>query len=476
MEQYSGNRVVLIVDDDAGLLRLIQKALQREGFSTATASSGREATEWLGRNRAELMLLDLKLEDMEGKELVNRLTQAGYCPPFVIITGQGDERVAVEMMKRGARDYLVKDVDFLQFVPAVVRRALEQLDKERRLAEAEQQVHLVRSAVEQGYSAVLIASAAPPDLRVIYVNPAFTQATGYAAQSVVGQPLSALKSLHPIYERLGAGLPLGTAFLDEISPFSTAAGQRWGEWRVGPVKDPAGLNTHWLITFRDITERKRLEREILEISDQERRRIGQDLHDGLCQHLAGIELMSQVLEQKLAARSKTDATRAGEIARHVREAISQTRALARGLSPVTLESEGLPSALRELASNAEKMFGVACRVQAPESVPGSRAAPATHLYRIAQEAVSNGIKHGKATELLIKLKVVGDQLVLSITDNGRGFPDVLPRGDGMGLSIMRYRAGLLGGSLAIDKNQKGGAVVSCSVPVAAVPLLAASAA
>lgn len=477
MEQYSGNGLVLIVDDDAGLLRLIQKALQREGFSTATANSGREAMEWLGRNRAELMLLDLKLQDLEGKELVARLTQAGYCPPFVIITGQGDERVAVEMMKRGARDYLVKDVDFLQFVPAVVRRALEQLGKERRLAEAEQQVHLVRSAVEQGYSAVLIASAQAPDLRVIYVNPAFSQATGYSPENVVGQPLAALKSLRPIYERLRSGLRSGTPFLDEVCTFSTATGERWGEWRVGPVKDPSGANTHWLINFRDITERKRLEREILEISDQERRRIGQDLHDGLCQHLAGIELMSQVLEHKLASRAKADATRAGEIARHVREAISQTRALARGLSPVTLEAEGLPSALRELASNAEKMFGIVCRVQAPESVAGARAAPATHLYRIAQEAVSNGIKHGKATELLITLRVAGDQLVLSIADNGRGFPDeVQPRGDGMGLSIMRYRAGMLGGSLAIGKNPKGGAVVSCSVPVTSVPVLAASAA
>src|SRR5258708_18886590 len=98
---------------------------------------------------------------------------------------------------------------------------------------------------------------------------------------------------------------------------------------------------------RDITERKRLEREILEISDRERQRIGQDLHDGLCQHLAGIELMSQVLEQKLALRSRTDAARAGEVARHVRDAISQTRSLARGLSPLTLELDVLASALHD---------------------------------------------------------------------------------------------------------------------------------
>ena len=152
-------QMVLVVDDDRGLTRLIQRALEREGFCTTTATTGEAAQSWLMGHQADLMLLDLKLQDIEGAQLVERLVSGQKCPPFIIITGQGDERVAVEMMKRGARDYLVKDVDFLQFVPAVVRRALEQLDKERRLAEAEQQVHLVRSVIEQGFSAVLICSA-----------------------------------------------------------------------------------------------------------------------------------------------------------------------------------------------------------------------------------------------------------------------------------------------------------------------------
>src|SRR5690242_5720627 len=145
------------------------------------------------------------------------------------------------------------------------------------------------------------------------------------------------------------------------------------------------------ITFtgivRDITDRKRLEREVLEISEREQQRIGQDLHDGLCQDLAAIELMSQVLEQKLAPKSKAAATRAGEIARHVRDAISQTRLLARGLSPVTLQSEGLDSGLLELAANTEKMFGVVCRFESSGAVTIREPAVATHLYRIAQEAV-----------------------------------------------------------------------------------------
>jgi len=464
MQSTLSPNTILIVDDDLGLARLIGKALEREGFVARTADSGASALAWLAQNRADLMLLDLKLQDIEGQMLVQRLTQEKHCPPFIVITGQGDERVAVDMMKRGARDYLVKDVDFLQFVPAVVKRALEQLEQERRLAEAEEQVHLVRSAIEQGFSAVLITDGSLPDPQVVYINPAFAAVTGYAAESVIGSHLSSLERLGNVHQRLRSGLPVGTHFMDEVSTYQTAAGERWGEWRVGPVRDRSGKNTHWLVIFRDITERKRLEKEILEISDQERRRLGQDLHDGLCQHLAGIELMSQVLEQKLARKSKTDSIRAGEIARHVREAISQTRSLARGLSPVTLESEGLISALHELAANGERMFGVTCRIDAPNPVLLHAPAVTTHLYRIAQEAVSNAIKHGKAKEITIRLESESQRLILQIIDSGVGLPEPLNTRGGMGLNIMRYRAGMISATFALGKNPRGGTIVTCSVP------------
>jgi len=215
---------------------------------------------------------------------------------------------------------------------------------------------------------------------------------------------------------------------------------------------------------RDITERNRLEREILEISDREQRRIGQDLHDSLCQELAGIELMSQVLEQKLAAKSKSGARRAGEIARHVRAAIGQTRLLARGLSPVTLESEGLMSALHELAANTEKMFRVACAFECDPPVLVHDHVAASHLYRIAQEAVSNAIKHGKARQITIRLKSAGERNLLIVKDDGRGLPKVIPKEKGMGLRIMQYRAGMIGGALMVERDLDGGTCVVCSAP------------
>lgn len=216
--------------------------------------------------------------------------------------------------------------------------------------------------------------------------------------------------------------------------------------------------------IRDITERKRLEKEILEVSDREQRRIGYDLHDGLCQHLAGIELKSQVLEQKLGKRSKAAAARLGEIAKDVRDAIGHTRSLARGLSPVMLESEGLASALQELAVNTENIFNVSCHFEFEELVQIHDLAVATNLFRIAQEAVSNAIKHGKAKLISINLESVRGQIILRVSDNGAGFPEKSPRQKGMGLRIMQSRAGMISGTLAIERRAAGGVMVTCAAP------------
>lgn len=215
---------------------------------------------------------------------------------------------------------------------------------------------------------------------------------------------------------------------------------------------------------RDVSERKRLEREILEISDREQHRIGQDLHDGLCQQLAGIELMSQVLERKLAASSPAEAERVAELGGHVRAAIAQARQLAHGLSPVTLESEGLMAALQELAAHSEKLFEVTCEFVCDPPVLVHDQAVATHLYRIAQEAVSNAIKHGKAQHVILSLRQAGGRNVLMIKDDGVGLPKVLPKGKGMGLHIMQYRARMIGGAAMVERDLDGGTSVICSIP------------
>jgi PAS domain S-box-containing protein len=233
---------------------------------------------------------------------------------------------------------------------------------------------------------------------------------------------------------------------------------------ISPIKDTEGKIVGVSKIARDISERKRLEREVLEISERERREVGHTLHDGLSQHLAGIELMSRVLEQKLAKRSKLAAAQAAKIAEHVREAIVQTRMVARGLSPVSIEANGLMSALQELANSVSKMFAIECRFECPEPILISDNAVATHLYRIAQEAINNGIKHGKTKTIEVRLlRNDSGSIQLTATDWGKGFAKGASKNGGMGLQTMKYRANVIGASLNVHDSGNKGVRVVCTL-------------
>jgi signal transduction histidine kinase len=188
------------------------------------------------------------------------------------------------------------------------------------------------------------------------------------------------------------------------------------------------------------------------------------LHDDLCQQLTGIEFMSQSLEQNLGARSLPEAATAADITRLIRKAISHTRNLARGLSPVMLEADGLMLAMQELAHQTEKLFNVSCELKYDSQVLIEDSAVAIHFYRIAQEAVSNAIKHGRANNVSISLGKESQQVTLCIEDNGVGFHRRKRNRAGMGLHIMEYRAGMIGGSLAVQARPAGGTSVICSLP------------
>jgi len=215
----------------------------------------------------------------------------------------------------------------------------------------------------------------------------------------------------------------------------------------------------------EMGERKRLEREVLEISASEKRRIGQDLHDGLGQLLTGVTFMSKLLEQKLASKSVPEASDAAEISKLVKQAIAQTRSLARGLCPVDMDRDGLMSALRELASNVEELFGVACRFRCDKPVLIDDNSVATNVYYIAQEAVNNAVKHGQPKSVCISLASAKDgQAELTVRDDGSGLLEDLDKSKGMGLHIMNYRARTIGGSVDIRRADPNGTVVRCLFP------------
>jgi len=213
----------------------------------------------------------------------------------------------------------------------------------------------------------------------------------------------------------------------------------------------------------EIAERERLERELLDISEREQRRIGQDLHDSLCQHLTGTTLAAQVLEEKLAARNLPEADEANKVVELVVEGINLSRKLAKGLYPVEIAADGLMLALEEYAATTSELFKVQCRFECDSPVLIHDTATAGHLYRIAQEAVGNAIKHGKARKILIRLEFNEDSTLLSVHDDGTGLPEPLPKNHGMGLRIMAHRSAMIGGIFSARPDKPGGTLVTCEL-------------
>jgi PAS domain S-box-containing protein len=210
--------------------------------------------------------------------------------------------------------------------------------------------------------------------------------------------------------------------------------------------------------------RRRAERRLLQISEDEQQRIGQDLHDSLCQQLAGIACIASTLENELIKDSPAKAVIAARVAELSRETAVQARQIARGLNPVSLGTTGLMAALGELAISTRSLFSISCRFECPRRVLMPDHKKSVHLYRITQEAMHNSITHGKATEIVVSLCRKPGEIVLSVTDNGRGFPKAASNSEGMGLENMNYRARAIGARLHFRPRARGGTIMLCEVP------------
>lgn len=219
-----------------------------------------------------------------------------------------------------------------------------------------------------------------------------------------------------------------------------------------------------LALTNEMAERERLEKELLAVSEREQRRIGHDLHDSLCQHLTGVALAGQVLGEKLASKSLPEAAEAELVVSLIEEGIDLARSLARGLAPVEFEAEGLMTALHELAKNTSKRTKIECRFDAPHPVLVSEASTAMHLFRIAQEALGNALKHGRASHVVIGFTHSLEGIRLTVQDDGSGLPEPLPERRGMGLHIMRHRASMIGATIDIRRLPHG-TMVDCLLPV-----------
>ena len=343
------------------------------------------------------------------------------------------------------------------------------ITEQRRVREAlERRERELNDLFEEASVGLLLTTR---DGRILRANPALLAILECRADDCVGH---ALAQFHPdraalldLLERL--------ARRETLHNFQTALWSRRGRgkevlidantfWEKGKV-----VHLRWYI--RDITRRKQLEREVLATSERERGAFARELHDSLGQQLSGIAYLSNVIRDRLREQRSAEALEVARISKLLKQAIEETRRVSRGLSPVRPEPDGLSIALSELAAHTRDVFGIACRFHSTKSVLVSDSEAATHLYRIAQEAVNNGIRHGRARSINLSLSQRHGRITLSIVDNGKGIDALSPRRKGLGLRVMQYRAGLLQGTLWVRRRSTKGTEVRCSVPASSLKAL-----
>jgi PAS domain S-box-containing protein len=303
--------------------------------------------------------------------------------------------------------------------------------------------------------------------QMIYISPAYETIWGRRCQDLYDSPRSWLDAIEPEDRArvMQAAFKQAAGEYDEQYRVVRPDGSfRWIRDRAFPVYDRSGAIYRIAGIAEDITEQRKLEQQLLEISDREQARIGHDLHDGLCQFLVSTAFDCNRLQQSLILAKRAEAAEAAKLSALLDSAISQARQLARGLYPVQLEADGLASALEELAASVHSRLNIACALEYTEPVAIRDNAVATHLYRIVQEAVNNSVRHAHPHHIWIRLMPASGKLDLCVSDDGGGLP-ANRRGRGMGLHIMDYRTRAIGGTLQIGPRDGGGTTVFCSVPV-----------
>jgi PAS domain S-box-containing protein len=337
----------------------------------------------------------------------------------------------------------------------------------KRTEQALQEERNIVSAIHDTVGALIVLLG--PEGHILRSNRACERISGYPAEQVRDKyfwDLFMIPEEAEGFRRIFRNLHSGEVRSDYESYLVTADGERrritWSS-TVLPGADTAP--PYIIATGIDITERKRMEQAILEISSWEQRRIGHDLHDGLGQHLTGIAFMSKVLQQRLMDRAVPEAGEAGRIVGLVNEAINKTRELARGLLPVVSDAHGLMGALQQWAGEVEDLFQVPCRFDCPDPVLINDVSVATHVYLIAHEAVSNALRHGRPAHIEMSLVARDGAATLTVEDDGIGLPRSPTGHTGLGVQIMNYRANMVGGSLDLRQRETGGTVVSCKFPL-----------
>lgn len=505
---------VLLVEDSEHDAALLMLELREGGYEplcerVETAPAMAAALE---RQSWDVVVADYVLPQFSGPAALKLLQERGLDLPFIIVSGHIDEDTAVASMKAGAHDYVMKD-RLTRLVPAIERELQEaEMRHARRQSEAKfAREQTFRHAIEESIPSGIAAVDA--EGRHTYVNPAFCHLVGWSEAELLGtKPPYAY---WPPEEAAAIQASLAKVVQCQVPTEGFELHFRHHNGRIfdvlvliNPIKGVHEELTGWLCSVTDITERKmaqealrrahdelekrvqertadlmtanrklekamqerkRLENELLDITEKERRRIGLDLHDDLGQKLAGLTLMMKGLELGLVKKKLPEAEDARRIQALVEQTVQHAGNLARDLALADLEEDDLRSALKSLASHVKKLFSISCQFKSEGRIPTLDRNVIMQFYKITQEAVTNAVKHGKARQVDINLVNDSGCLVLTIRNNGLPFPSMIDQSKGMGLRIMNYRANVIGASLEIKPARPKGTLVKCCLPVRTKP-------
>jgi len=505
---------VALLRSDCGSMQMVLPKtdelllLAHKGFDPGSASglqriprnSGTSCAEAF-RNGERVIVPDLEQCSFVKKEELASYRRAGIrsVQSTPLVSRAGD---LVGMISNHWRTVHKPSKRELRLLDVLGRQAADLIEWKRADEEVRESEARMRATVEQATAGVARGDV---NGRIIFVNEKFCQMLGYTESELIGKVAADLthpEDLQRTAVRFEQLIKDGTPFEIEKRYIRKNRSILWADVSVGAVRGADGKTQSTVAVVVDVTARKEaetalqksnemleqrvrerthelhltnkrlhseierrkgLEGEILSVSDREQQRLGQELHDGLCQHLTAVAFMTRSIALRLRDHRVVDADDIEKVAELVNKAAVDTRNLSRALHRVDVDAAGLFVALQDLADR--EIWRTACRLEAKPSFRIDDDAAAAHLYRIAREAVINANKHAQARQIVVRLERVRKEMVLRVIDNGIGLPKDLKPQEGLGFHIMNYRAQLMGGRLEIDSPQNGGTRVSCYLPV-----------
>ncbi|MBA7704467.1 hypothetical protein ES703_113277 [subsurface metagenome] len=413
----------------------------------------------LAEGGVDLVLLDLGLPDSRGLDTFLKAFDQNPAVPYVIISGYDDEELAIQAVREGAQDYLVKAELNGSLLIRTMLYAIERKQAREKIQEQNKFLEGLLDSITHPFYVLDVQ-----DYTILKANSAAGFGPGgiggkcYALTYHREEPCNNPEFVCPLKEVLRTK----SSVVIEHIHYDKDGNARYTEVHGFPLFDVDGNVVQMVEYNLDITERKRLEQIIVETSERERTRIGQDLHDGLGQLLAGIKYMTDVLEKNLAEKAMEEVISVREITKRLDEAIQQTKTLAREIYPVKIHAEGFMSALQEYAMQVNRMYGVRCELEVDQPLLIQDHSVATHLFRIVQEAVNNAVHHASANQITIQIAVEDGLRSVRVRDNGVGLPEQFEKLKGVGVNSMKYRANVIGASLSIASKGTNGTVVTCT--------------